>query len=99
MNESLDIKVARLEEQTKASNAKLDRVLEEITQLNKMQVIIDRNNRDFPRLQTQCDEIYGRLQRLERTVSNTRAFVMGISAAFGFMGSMLAIALKKFMGQ
>lgn len=94
MLDTMEMKVARLEEQMKSSAEKLDTLLLEIRHFNKMQVIIDRNNREFPKLENTLNELLLEVDELRRYLGSTRAFAMGASAAFGFIGAVLAFLLK-----
>ena len=99
MSETLDIKVARLEEQMKMHTGKLDVLLTEVRQYNKMQAMVDRANQEAACLQTGQEQLQREVAELHNSIRATRAFAMGASAAFGFIGSALAFSAKLLWGR
>lgn len=93
----VDVKIARLEEQMKALSSKVDSILRELEQLNKMQVMIDRNNRDMPRMRDEIAALQQAQTQSEQRLSNLKGFVVGAGAAFGMIGGLIVYIIRSML--
>jgi hypothetical protein len=89
--EQANIKIARIEEQVKGLNSKLNLLLSDMHTLIRMQSMIERHDHILQRLEQEQSH-------LKLTVTRDRAYLMGAGAVLGMLGGFLSSLIRKTIG-
>lgn len=98
MTESTSVKIARLEEQMKTSHGKLDHILQEIEHMRDLQLQLQQHYAELPEVKNTLEGMAKKFSTLEHSMGNMRGYVMGLGTAFGVIGSLIGLVLRKAWG-
>lgn len=89
--ERLDVRLARMEEQVKAHGYKLDYILERTSAIQRMQVVIERHNREL-------DELTAHYSGLNILVNRLKGAALAIASITGMITGVITSYLGKMGG-